>query len=213
MSLEENARKEKLPLLTIILVILNVLAYFVTEWKGSSLDADYMIQLGAMYGPAFWEEHEYYRIVTHFFLHFGLEHLGNNMLSLLVLGYALENNIGRVWFGVLYLCSGVFAGGVSAIHSYLTGAWQGTVSCGASGAIYGLMGALLVLLIANRRKNLSSEIPRFLLYIGLSIYSGMRDPGIDNAAHIGGFIGGFLICIFICVSKRMIFNRKGQVVS
>lgn len=212
-DLEENTRHEKLPLITVLLVVINVVVYFGIEWRGSTLEIDDMMQAGAMYAPAFWEEQEYYRIITHFFLHFGFEHLGNNMLSLLVLGYALENHVGRGSFGILYLCSGVFAGMVSVMYSYVTGRWEETVSCGASGAVYGLMGALLVLLIANRRKKLTSEIPRFLLYIGLSLYSGMRDPGIDNAAHVGGFLGGILICIFICVIKRRIFHRKGQVVS
>ncbi len=212
-DLDENVGQGKLPLMTVLFVVANVLIHFVAEWKGSTLDADYMIQVGAMYGPAFWEEHEYYRIVTHFFLHFGFEHLGNNMLSLLVLGYALESTMGRGCFSVLYLLSGVFSGSVSAIHSYVTADWQNSVSCGASGAIYGLMGALLVLLVAKGRKKSSSEVPRFLLYIGLSLYSGMRDPGIDNAAHAGGFVGGVLICIFMCVVKRAIIHRKGQVVS
>ncbi len=213
MDLNENSVQQKLPLIAIILVVANVVSYLLTELGGSIFDAEYMLQRGALYGPSFWEDHEYYRIVTHFFLHFGLEHLANNMLSLLVLGYALENHIGRAWFTILYMGAGVLAGGVSMMHSYRMESWQETISCGASGAIYGLMGALLVLLIVNRRKKFTSEIPRFLLYIGLSLYSGMQDPGIDNAAHVGGFLGGIVICIFMCVVKYMIFHRKGQVVS
>lgn len=211
MDLEESAWKERLPLITVILIGINVLAYIFTELQGSTLDPDYMIEMGAMYGPAFFGEHEYYRIVTHFFLHFGLDHLVNNMVSLLVLGYALENGIGRIWFSIIYLFSGVFSGVVSAVGMELTGEGEYVVSCGASGAIYGLMGALLVLLIVNQRKNLKREIPRFMIYIFLSLYSGSQDPGIDNKAHVGGFVGGILICIIVSIFKRIVSKRKEQV--
>ena len=80
---------------------------------------------------------------------------------------------------------------------------QETISCGASGAIYGLMGALLVMLIVGNRGKISSEVPRYLLYIGISIYSGLQDTGIDNAAHIGGFVAGFLICLIMSRFVRM----------
>ena len=94
----ETIEQQPLPVITVILVLINVGAYLYTEWKGSSLDAEFMIDMGAMYEPAFVEGHEYYRIITHFFLHFGLEHLVNNMIALLVLGYTLEQDIGRICY-------------------------------------------------------------------------------------------------------------------
>lgn len=211
MDLEKNAENERLPLVTAVLVAINVLAFIYTEINGSSLDAQYMIEMGAMYEPAFLDGQEYYRIVTHFFLHFGMEHLFNNMVSLLVLGYALENEIGRCRFAVIYMFSGVFAGIVSVAYNVHTN--EAVVSCGASGAIYGLMGALFVMLLLENRTNLKGQVPRFALYIVLSLYTGMRDPGIDNAAHIGGFVGGIIICIFLWILKRIFTYRKGQVVS
>lgn len=210
LKLEENGMSEKFPIITGVLVIINVLVFIAIEFNGSSLDADYMIHVGAMYEPAFWQGHEYYRIVTHFFLHFGFDHLLNNMVSLLVLGYALENGIGRLWYALIYMFSGVFAGLVSVYYHMSEG--QQVVSCGASGAIYGLMGALAVMLIVNRKNNLRREIPRFLLYIALSLYSGRMDPGIDNAAHVGGFAGGILICVIVCMLKKLFTYRKEQVI-
>ena len=59
--------QQPLPIVTILLVLINVVVYLYTEWKGSSLDAEFMIDMGAMYEPAFIEGHEYYRIITHFF--------------------------------------------------------------------------------------------------------------------------------------------------
>lgn len=199
MDLDENAVKERLPLLTILIVVINVLAFAYTELKGSSMDVNDMISAGAMYEPAFVEGHEYYRIITHIFLHFGMEHLMNNMISLLVLGYALENAIGRGWFCFIYLFSGIIAGFTSLIYNVQYN--RNIVSCGASGAIYGLMGVLLVLLVVNHRKNLRRELPRFMLYLAISLYVGIQDSGVDNAAHIGGFVGGFLICIIMCIFK------------
>lgn len=211
MDLEKNAESERLPLITVVLVVINVLAFIYTEINGSSLDGEYMIQMGAMYEPAFLDGQEYYRIVTHFFLHFGMEHLFNNMISLLVLGYALENVIGRCWFAFVYMFSGIFAGIVSVFYNVYMN--ETVVSCGASGAIYGLMGALLVMLLVENKGDLKGQGPRFALYIVLSLYTGMRDPGIDNAAHIGGFVGGIIICILMCIIKRLFTYREEQVVS
>lgn len=196
MELEEKIEQPKLPIITIVLVVINVVAYLLTEIFGSSLDSEFMIQAGAMYEPAFIDRGEYYRIITCFFLHFGLDHLLNNMVSLLVLGYALESVIGKTRFLVIYFLSGIFAGMVSVWYHLYTG--QEIVSCGASGAIYGLMGALLIVLLVYKRDEIRGEAPRFLLYIVLSLYSGMTDPGIDNAAHVGGFIGGLILCGILC---------------
>lgn len=194
--------ENKIPIITIILVAVNVLIYFYVEIKGSSYDSDFLIQMGAIYEPLVVENHEFYRLITHFFLHFGFDHLVNNMVSLLVLGYSLENVIGRVRYAGLYFLSGFLAGVSSIVYNvFVTGEY--TVSCGASGAIYGLMGALLVLLIWGNRGHRSSEVPRYLVFIGLSLYSGIQDTSIDNAAHIGGLIAGVFICLIMTRKKRM----------
>ena len=193
--------QQPLPIVTILLVLINVVVYLYTEWKGSSLDAEFMIDMGAMYEPAFIEGHEYYRIITHFFLHFGLEHLANNMISLLVLGYTLEQDIGRIRYLILYMLSGILAGFVSVYVNWSLG--ENVVSCGASGAIYGLMGALLMVLLKNRKQIVRGDILRFGIYLVLSLYSGMQDTGIDNTAHISGVVAGFILC-------GIIYRRKNQ---
>lgn len=197
----ENRIETKIPVMTLILVLINVAVYLYVESSGSSYDTEYMIQMGAVYDPLVLQDHEFFRLITHFFLHFGFDHLFNNMISLLILGYSLEQVTGRVRFLILYFLSGILAGVASIVYNIYVG--QETVSCGASGAIYGLMGALLVLLIVGNRGRLSSEVPRYLLYIGISIYSGMQDPTIDNAAHVGGFVAGVLICLVMTRFIRM----------
>lgn len=197
----ENRIETKIPVMTLILVLINVAVYLYVESSGSSYDTEYMIQMGAVYDPLVLQDHEFFRLITHFFLHFGFDHLFNNMISLLILGYSLEQVTGKVRFLILYFLSGILAGVASIVYNIYVG--QETVSCGASGAIYGLMGALLVLLIVGNRGRLSSEVPRYLLYIGISIYSGMQDPTIDNAAHVGGFVAGVLICLVMTRFIRM----------
>lgn len=184
--------KNKIPVVTLILLAVNILAFLYVEWNGSSSDTEYMIQMGAIYEPRLLEDHEYYRLITYFFLHFGLEHLANNMISLVLLGNVTENVLGCVRFTVLYFLSGILAGLISIVYNVSTGK-EYVVSAGASGAIYGLMGAVLMLLIfESRRKKSRRQIPMYLLFIGLSLYSGMQDVSIDNAAHIGGFVTGLL---------------------
>ncbi|MCH5266062.1 MAG: rhomboid family intramembrane serine protease [Lachnospiraceae bacterium] len=195
-------QQNKIPGITIILVIINVLVYAYVEWNGSSYDTEYMIKMGALWEPLILEGHEYYRLITHFFLHFGFEHLVNNMISLLVLGYAVEQVLGKVRYIILYFLSGILAGVTSIVYNVVVGN-EYTVSCGASGAIYGLTGALLMLLILGNKGRRTSEVPRYLLFIGLSLYSGMVDTSIDNAAHIGGLITGFVICLIMTRKKRM----------
>lgn len=198
--------KKYVPVMTIILVVINILVFFYVEVTGGSENIQHMIDMGAMYQPDFFAG-EYYRLVTHFFLHFGIEHLGNNMLSLLILGYALEGYIGKVRILIVYFFSGVLAGGTSIVYNISIAEGE-VVSAGASGAIYGLMGALLALMIFRRSSRFVSEIPRFLLYIVISVYAGMQDASIDNAAHIGGLVSGFIVCA--CLSVIMnIKERRG----
>ena len=195
-------KKTNVPVLTVILIAINILVYIYVSRRGSVYDTDFMLEMGAIYEPLVVGEHQWYRLVTHFFLHYGWDHLFNNMISLLVLGYAMEQVIGRVKYLFLYFLSGILAGVTSIVYNVIIGA-EPFVSCGASGAIYGLMGALLVLLVKGNRGRRSSEVPRYLLYLGISLYSGFQDVSIDAAAHAGGFVAGFVICLLLTIGKRM----------
>ena len=199
---QEIVRKNRIPIVTMILIAVNVLVYIYVEAKGSSYDTEFMLKMGASYEPLIVEGHEYYRLITHFFLHYGFDHLFNNMISLLILGFAIEQILGRISYFILYFLSGILAGIASVVYNIYGGGGY-AVSCGASGAIFGLMGALLVLLIFGNQGRRTSEVPRYLIYLALSIYSGLQDSSIDNAAHIGGLIAGFLICLFMARRRRM----------
>lgn len=200
-----DINRKTIPVVTLILITINVIVYFYSEFTGSSLDSSHMIDLGAMYEPLFFEGKEYYRLISHFFLHFGAEHLGNNMISLFFLGYIMEPALGKIRFLGLYFISGILAGLSSIVYNkYMIG--EIVVSCGASGAIYGLMGAFLLTLLL-KRKTIKEGLPRYILFLIITVYGGMRDPSIDGAAHFGGLVSGFLICGFICLLNAKLRER------
>lgn len=191
-------REKDIPIMTILLFAVNVCVYIITMFTG-----DFIPDHGGSYWPLIIYEHQYYRIITHFFIHFGFGHLFNNMVSLLILGYSLEGILGRGRFMLLYFLSGTLAGIASLVYTFLCIPQENApLSCGASGAVYGLMGALLVLLLINDPEGRSSQVPRYILFLGLSLYSGMMDTSIDNAAHIGGFIAGFIICLIMYRTQK-----------
>ena len=202
-----RGRMSSVPIVTVLLIIINVVVFIYVEMTGSSEDTQHIFDMGASYAPAILEDHEYYRLITHFFLHFGVAHITNNMLSLLVLGYATENAVGHVRFAVIYMLSGFMAGVVSLIYNQYIQA-DPAVACGASGAIFGLAGALLVLVIRGNKGRRGTEVIRYVIYLVLSLYSGFVDPSIDNAAHVGGFIFGLLICLL--TTQRMHYFTADQ---
>jgi rhomboid protease GluP len=126
---------------------------------------------------------QWWRLFTCMFLHGGFMHYAMNSFSLMILGFALERIIRAGIFSVIYLLSGIAAGVTSLWwHSYMS-------SVGASGAIFGLMGTLLALQLTSILTDESgkSRIGNTVLIIGLNLLYGLNE-GIDNAAHIGGFV-------------------------
>jgi rhomboid protease GluP len=145
---------------------------------------------GANFGPAT-KDGEWWRLGSALFLHFGLFHLAFNMFSLWDGGRLVERMYGPARFVLIYFCSGLVGNLLSLIA-------QGdrAVSGGASGAIFGVYGALMVFLWRERGRLDPSEFKwMFWAAVGFSVVSiglGLQVTGIDNAAHIGGLIGGTL---------------------
>ena len=113
----------------------------------------------------------------------------NNMVMLLVIGYSLEPEIGKIRFLFIYLGSGLMGNLVSAWFDVSQGSYA--VSAGASGAIFGIVGALLYVAIRNHGRVGEISTRGLVLMAGLSLYYGFTAQGVDNAAHIGGLISGF----------------------
>ena len=185
---------------TVALIVINVAVFFILTMFGDTEDAVFMLQHGAMYEPYIIEGHEYYRIFTCLFLHFGITHLLNNMVMLGALGWNLEVEIGKVRFVIIYFASGIIGNIVSLFYDLTLE--QPAVSAGASGAIFGLMGALLYVVIANRGRLGRLSGRGMLVMVILSLYFGLTSTGVDNLAHIGGLVSGFLLAVLLYRRKQ-----------
>ena len=190
----EQTQNQK-PMCTIVLIIINIFIFLVFSVFSYSVDTTFMIRHGAMYGPLVTEGGEYYRFISSMFIHFDINHLLNNMLMLGVLGSNLEPEIGKLKFLLIYFVSGVGGGLLSFWIIIIT--IQNVVSGGASGAIFGLMGALLGILI--KKKSYVGRLTKrgMLVMVGFSLYVGLTSTGVDNAAHIGGLICGLIVAMLL----------------
>ena len=141
-------RKKPKAVCTVGLIIVNIAVFMVLSLLGDTENGYFMLHHGAMYEPMILENQEYYRFFTCMFLHFGIQHLLNNMVMLGALGWQLEPVIGKVKYLLFYFISGLGGSGLSFAWNVMHE--EQSVSAGASGAIFGLMGALLYVVIANR---------------------------------------------------------------
>lgn len=202
--------KKSFPIFTAILVLINVAVFTYMEFIGSTENVDFMQNHGALSYTEVIFGGQYYRVLTSFFLHFGMEHLFNNMVVLIVLGYHLENAINRIWYIVIYMSSGVVSGIASMWWwHYFEG--NDYVSAGASGAIFGIIGAMAALFIVNRGKFEDIGFGRMFMFLLLTLFSGFQNAEIDNAAHVSGFIFGMFIMFVIIAGKYVgTKHRKGN---
>ena len=189
---------------TLALVALNIVFFLWTEVNGSSEDIQNMYRWGAMYGPAITEDHEYWRLVTAAFLHFGISHIANNMFLLLLMGDRLERALGHVKYLILYLVSAVGANLFSMVLDLRLDpeTFYRTVSAGASGAVFGVIGGLLWAVVRNRGRLEDLSARQMMIFAGLSFYYGLTAAGVDSKAHFGGLVTGFVMCMFLYRTKR-----------
>lgn len=182
---------------TVALIVINVAVFLILSAMGDTEDAVFMLNHGGMYEPLIVQEHEYYRLFTSMFLHFGMSHLLNNMVLLGALGWNLELETGKIKFLIIYLVSGLGGNLLSLYYDQSLPLGERAVSAGASGAIFGLMGALLYVVIANRGRLGRLSGRGMLFMIALSLYYGLTSTGVDNWAHIGGLVCGFILSVIL----------------
>ena len=181
--------------LTLSLILLNSMVFLALSIFGSTSDVTYMVEHGALYTPLVLMDGQVYRLFTCMFLHFGLEHLVANMLSLWIFGERVENALGKAKLLFIYIFSGLFGSFLSLLSSIMLG--SEAASAGASGAIFGIIGALFGIVTRNKGRFGDLTSGRVALLIGYSVMAGMTGQGIDNAAHIGGLIMGFVLGLFL----------------
>lgn len=180
---------------TIILAAINVIVFFILTSQGMTEDGMFLLEHGAVFVPVVMEDGEYYRLFTSMFLHFGFEHLMNNMVTLVLLGWNLEIEIGKIKFLIIYILSGLGGNILSAWYEVWTVDYS--ISAGASGAIFGVIGALLYVAMRNRGRIGDISGRGIVFMIILSLYYGFTSSGVDNLAHIGGLITGFVLGVLL----------------
>ena len=181
--------------MNLLIIAINVLIFLIMELRGNTQDSLYILWHGGSYMPFIRDYGEYYRLFTSMFLHFGIGHLFNNMLVLIFLGDTLEGTVGKIKYLIIYLGGGLMGSFLSYYLALKNG--SDTVAAGASGAVFAVIGALLYLVIVNKGQLQEINGKRLMLMASLSIYQGFASANVDNAAHVGGLMGGFILAIVL----------------
>ncbi len=188
-----------IPYVTAALAVVNFIIYCISAFTGDVLYniGDFNIQLVL-------EKQEYYRLLTSMFLHINLTHLSGNMILLLVAGKVIEKYCGHLTFFIGYLLSGIAGDMVSGAYDLLSGTY--TYSVGASGAIMGMIGALLAIVILHKGHYREITLGRVLFMIAYILYFGFTGTNVNNLAHIGGAICGFVLLML----RHLIRGQRGS---
>lgn len=176
--------------ITPIIIDLNIILFIVMVASGVNAflpNNESLVKWGANFKPVTLGG-EWWRLITNCFLHIGILHLLMNMYALLYIGLLLEPHLGKARFLSAYILTGITAS--------ITSLWWHdlTISAGASGAIFGMYGVFLSMLTTNLIEKSARQalIASIGIFVGYNLINGMKG-GIDNAAHIGGLIGGLIV--------------------
>lgn len=193
-----NKKWNEKPYVSILIVAVNVIVYMICTIQGGLLYNKGSISALDLFSG------EFYRIFTSMFLHADTGHLFNNMILMFGIGNMLENELGHVRFGMYCLVSGLGGSFLSITQQLITGKFVSSI--GASGIVFGLVGVLLALAFLNSRKMKTVTVPRVLIMIAFSLYSGFTVENVDNAAHVGGVLTGFVLGVLFCMRQRISKN-------
>lgn len=215
----EDFKKYKI---TYTLIIINLIVYAVSAFLSQDIidmDLETLVDMGALYGPFTVLNGEWWRLFTAMFLHSGMTHLLMNMFSLYLIGRGAEIYFEKKSYIILYIVSGLIGGLVSQyIHPV-------SVGIGASGAIFGVFGALAGFFLAFReriKKQSKAFMKDFGIIIVINLVLGFSIPSVDVSAHIGGLIigliGGFMVSknpkwvwIYLVIMVTMMFMMASYI--
>ncbi len=193
-KLDYNIPETKRPIAVYIIMAINI-----AVWAYILLSGNNNIIYVLASGKEALSVNGLYRLVTSFFTHAEIEHLAFNMLSLYIFGGELEKIMSNKNFCLIYFSTGIFS-------SVISSAFNGNYSIGASGAVYGLVGALLCTSLLKKRIVVIMDYVTLILYAVISILLGFGMSGIDNYAHVSGFLSGFVIQ-YILLKFKKDFNK------
>ena len=180
-------KKEKsVPWITVGMILINLLMF------GMKNLGMYRAEDFSLTNDILKESDQWYRFFTYMFLHESELHLMNNMIMLYAAGSLIEGMINRVYFTLLYFISGIGGGFLSVWYHTKEG--QPYYSLGASGAVYGIMGAILAVMILTGLWRIRAVFFRIMIVLLLLFATGVAAEKIDVADHLGGFVCGMIMC-------------------
>ncbi len=199
------------PYATWAILALIATMHLVAELSGGSNDPDVLWRLGAMNGQQI-AAGEYWRLLAAMFLHSGWMHFGLNAFGLFVVGQLLEPLYGHGRFTAIFLLAGL-AGSVAS-YAFNLSMMPNAIGMGASGALFGVLGGLVAFFLSHR--NQLGDMGRrslvgLLLLAGVNLVFGLVTAGVDNYAHIGGFVCGFVLGIAFSPSYAPVLDPFGSV--
>lgn len=191
--------------ITYSIIIINIIIYIISAIGSMDLmdmNNKVLLDMGALYAPSVVLDNEWWRLFSAMFLHGGMMHIVMNMFSLYIVGKGVEIYFTPSSYLAIYISSGL-VGGVVSIYIH-----QDSIGIGASGAIFGIFGALAGFFLAYKEQiNTQSKafMKSFGTIIGLNIIIGLSIPSVDMSAHIGGLFIGFLGGYILSKNPKMVW--------
>ena len=207
-SNKEDFLKPKNGPITFLLVAINIIVFIVLEIMGDTEDGVFMLHNGAMNPYLVLYNHEWYRLFSATFMHFGINHLANNMLLLFLLGQIFERAVGTTRYVGIYLGSGLAGSFLSFFYMCLMG--KNDIVAGASGAIFGIVGGMIIVVLVNKGRYKGISAKRMIFMAVLTLYFGFATAGTDNVGHLGGLIAGFILTFISYGIPTIIHNLKNN---
>jgi len=198
----------KYPIFSYIIMGINLLLFILMEMDGGSNDVMTLIRYGAVSHHLVFTMGEYHRLFTPIFLHIGFMHLMVNSMSMILFGMRAERYLGHVKFLLIYLLSGIAGNLAMALSS------EFAVGAGASGAIFGMIGALFAFMKLRKQyvENFNTGVLTIIIVVNVLMGFTMNNlpdmPNVGNAAHIGGLIVGLILGYLLTGRKSGIKNGK-----
>lgn len=193
--------------ITYALIAVNIIVYLVTAFLSQSImdiDIETLVNLGAIYGPFTVLDSQWWRLLSAMFLHGGMTHLLMNMVSLYLIGRGVEAYFDTKSYIIIYIFAGIL-GSLASLYMHLESVGVGV---GASGAIFGVFGALAGFFLAHREKiesHTKAFMKDFAIIIGINLVIGFAIPSVDMSAHIGGLVAGLLGGFMISKNPKWIW--------
>ena len=187
MEIKNLIKEYKKSPVTSILLLIIVIYFIIISLNGGTTDVETLVRFGALYPPFILKFNQYYRIISSIFIHIGISHLFFNGYALYIFGTQMEKLMGAKKYLLFFLLTGIGGNIVTIIFNFIS------VSAGASGSLFGFLGAFLYLI--QRHKNMltpqgrKSIIKLVLINLGITIII----PNISVTAHFGGLIVGYLL--------------------